>query len=213
MILSRIHYPVTTLGPGKRIGIWFQGCSIRCAGCISADTWDRRGEPVAVADILDAVRPIATDADGVTITGGEPFEQAEALWELVAGFREVLNQATDILVYTGFHFVDLMDQLSAHAGFIDALISEPFDLSASQTKPLLGSDNQELHLLTPLGEDRFRSYDRLRTKEDDRLDLTIDLNGTAWFAGIPKLGDWTRLTSNLAAQGTRIQTTEHKVGT
>lgn len=40
MILSRLHFPVTTLGPGRRIGVWFQGCSIRCAGCISRDTWE-----------------------------------------------------------------------------------------------------------------------------------------------------------------------------
>ncbi|WP_461325238.1 4Fe-4S cluster-binding domain-containing protein [Bradyrhizobium diazoefficiens] len=37
--VSRIHFPVTTLGPGRRLGIWFQGCSIRCPGCISMDTW------------------------------------------------------------------------------------------------------------------------------------------------------------------------------
>ncbi|MCT5046402.1 radical SAM protein, partial [Pseudomonas aeruginosa] len=27
------------MGTGRRLGIWFQGCSIRCPGCISADTW------------------------------------------------------------------------------------------------------------------------------------------------------------------------------
>ena len=37
--ISRLHFPVTTLGPGHRIGIWFQGCSIRCEGCLSMDTW------------------------------------------------------------------------------------------------------------------------------------------------------------------------------
>ncbi|HAU1321526.1 TPA: radical SAM protein, partial [Legionella pneumophila] len=43
--ISRVHFPVTTLGPGHRIGIWFQGCSIRCPGCISTDTWNiNKGE-------------------------------------------------------------------------------------------------------------------------------------------------------------------------
>ena len=50
--LSRLHFPVTTLGPGRRIGIWFQGCSIRCPGCISADTWAFRTAAAMVTDVL-----------------------------------------------------------------------------------------------------------------------------------------------------------------
>ena len=37
--LNRVHFPVTALGPGRRVGIWLQGCSIRCPGCMSLDTW------------------------------------------------------------------------------------------------------------------------------------------------------------------------------
>lgn len=38
--INKIHFPVSTLGFGQRLGIWFQGCSIRCPGCISRDTWE-----------------------------------------------------------------------------------------------------------------------------------------------------------------------------
>ena len=51
--LSRVHFPVTTLGPGQRLGLWFQGCSIRCAGCISADTWGPGKHPLPLAQVLD----------------------------------------------------------------------------------------------------------------------------------------------------------------
>ncbi|HSV19446.1 MAG TPA: 4Fe-4S cluster-binding domain-containing protein, partial [Casimicrobiaceae bacterium] len=37
--LNKAHWPVTVLGPGKRIGLWLQGCSIHCPGCVSQDTW------------------------------------------------------------------------------------------------------------------------------------------------------------------------------
>ena len=37
--INKAHYPVTVLGPGQRIGIWFQGCRIHCPGCVSQDTW------------------------------------------------------------------------------------------------------------------------------------------------------------------------------
>ena len=53
--ISRIHYPVTTLGPGKRIGIWMQGCSIRCPGCISADTWAPGRGVVRVRSVIERI--------------------------------------------------------------------------------------------------------------------------------------------------------------
>lgn len=51
-----------------------------------------------------------------------------------------------------------------------------------------GSDNQRLHLLTELGTQRLGPYCRARTVEDDRLDLIVDGDGTAWMAGIPRRG-------------------------
>ncbi len=77
--LSRIHFPVTALGPGKRIGIWFQGCSLRCPGCISTDTWARVTENATVAAVLAASASFGETVEGVTISGGEPSEQPAAL--------------------------------------------------------------------------------------------------------------------------------------
>ena len=76
--ISRLHYPVTALGPGRRLGVWVQGCPLACPGCIARDTWDPAGgHEVAVAD-LTAVWQAAVDdgADGLTVSGGEPLEQA-----------------------------------------------------------------------------------------------------------------------------------------
>ena len=96
-------------------------------------------------------------------------------------------------------------------GLIDTVISEPFDLSASQTQALMGSDNQRFHFLTPLGEQRYQSYPRLRDANDDRLDLVLDSEGTGWLVGIPKRGDLEALRRQLAANGTLIHTTEQPV--
>ena len=60
--LSRIHFPVTTLGPGRRIGIWFQGCSIRCPGCISMDTWAQGRGNTTIEEVVECHR--AVDPDG-----------------------------------------------------------------------------------------------------------------------------------------------------
>ncbi len=208
--ISRVHYPVTTLGPGNRLGIWFQGCSIRCAGCISADTWHRQTERMAVETLITSLAESGYTnlADGVTISGGEPFEQPDALGELLARLRAVTRPGCDVLVYSGLSFQSITQWLDCWRGLVDAVISEPFDVSAQQTRPLMGSDNQRLLMLTPLGRKRFASYERPRDSRDDALDVMVDEDGTAWMAGIPRRGDLERLRSLLASQGTVIQTTE-----
>ncbi len=209
--ISRIHFPVTTLGPGPRIGIWFQGCSLRCAGCISVDTWARLPPNTTVKEVLAVCDEYYQSAEGVTISGGEPFEQPEALLELSARLRERLPSQADILVYSGKTEAEILPSVHKFPGVIDALISEPYLVAVNQTKPLMGSDNQRLHLLTPLGQRRYQAYQRLRTPEDDRLDIDFDTSGTVWIAGIPRRGDLERLRSLLAQQGTTIQTSEQTV--
>jgi anaerobic ribonucleoside-triphosphate reductase activating protein len=104
--LNKIHYPVTALGPGRRIGIWFQGCSIGCPHCVSRDTWvaDAR-YLVGVANILVLCRELSdADTSGVTISGGEPFEQPDALVELLDGlhaWRRETEHPIDFLCYSG----------------------------------------------------------------------------------------------------------------
>lgn len=209
--ISRVHFPVTALGPGQRLGIWFQGCSIRCPGCISSDTWSDKVERVLVSDLVAAVAEYAWLADGVTISGGEPFEQPLALGDLLRGLRKLLKPASDVLVYSGLPFADLTPWLDQWQGLVDAVISEPFDVTAPQTRPLMGSDNQQLHMLTELAQERFSEFLRPRDRRDDRLDVMVDEDGTAWIAGIPRRGDLHVLQKRLAAQGTVIRTTEHAV--
>jgi anaerobic ribonucleoside-triphosphate reductase activating protein len=208
--LSRVFFPVTTLGPGQRIGIWFQGCSIRCPGCISADTWSQKPADMTVEELLGRIGPHLDQASGVTISGGEPFEQFPALLDLLRSIRQRLQSRSDILVYSGFNMADLQSQISALDGLVDALITGPYIAEAGQTRPLMGSDNQELHLLTDLGRTNFAEYLRPRNAMDDRFDLLMDDDGTAWMAGIPGRGDFEKLRSVLHDRGISFQTTEDR---
>ena len=208
--LSRIHYPVTTLGPGRRIGIWFQGCSIRCAGCISVDTWRTDGPVVSVDAVLRLITDAVQNADGITITGGEPFDQPGGLRALLAGMRPLLRIDADVLVFSGYPKERIEEVLDSCSGLIDALISDPFEISTTQTLALRGSDNQRLTVLTSRGR-RFLTYERKRTQADDALDAMVDPDGSVWMAGIPNRGDLQRLRQSLAAEGTRIWTSEQHV--
>ncbi len=206
--LSRIHFPVSTLGPGKRVGIWFQGCSLRCPGCISADTWSRGRENTTVAEVLAVCVSFGDAVEGITITGGEPSEQPLALAALLQGLSEILPIRPDVLLYSGRTVCELTPLLDRLTGLVDALISEPFVEGETQTRPLMGSDNQQLHLLTPLGERRFRQFQRPRNARDDALDFMADEDGRIWMAGIPRRGDLERLRGLVADDGVWIQTSE-----
>lgn len=203
--ISRIHFPITTLGPGRRLGIWFQGCSIRCPGCISADTWGSGRGLLELHELLEKVEGWLPECDGITISGGEPFDQCDALHELLRGLRSKVG--IDILVYSGHPFERLNEPLRRMDGFIDALISEPYLAHAPQSLPLRGSDNQRLHMLTELGRERFSAFEHPDHCKKT-FDVMFDDDGAVWLAGIPRRGDFERLKVRLNQLGHRIVTSE-----
>ena len=205
--LSRIHFPVTTLGPGRRLGIWFQGCSIRCPGCISADTWNKKTPDVEIAELIEQIQPWMSKCDGFTISGGEPFEPAEALTELLLAIRS--KSAKSILIYSGQALEQLLEHRSVKEGLLDCLVSDPFQIDSLQTLPLRGSDNQRMSFLTPLGKQIFGSTSDLSTTQK-RLDVMFDDDGAVWLAGIPMRGDMQNLEKILASRGHTMKTTESK---
>ena len=205
--ISRVHFPVTTLGPGRRVGIWLQGCSIRCPGCISADTWAAGRDHMTIADLVETIAPWLDQADGITISGGEPFDQPMALRALLIAVRERIP--ANVLVYSGYPFEVLDVHLQAMSGLIDALISDPYDHTAPQTLRLRGSDNQRLHCLTPLGKSVFGEL-RLARVDDRAFDMLVDDDGTVWLAGIPSRADWARITAALQSAGGVVVTSQDR---
>lgn len=99
--IMRAYYPVLTLGPGRRIGIWTTGCARACEGCMSPEMQDAAGgRNVRIDALVDRLCEIRERVDGVTISGGEPFMQAAALDALTARICERLTR--DIIVYSGY---------------------------------------------------------------------------------------------------------------
>ena len=76
MLISRLAHPVTNLGHGVRAGIWTQGCTIGCPGCMARDTWPHRPEtntpPEVIAGWLLGIDIALEDPDSDEDTGAEP---------------------------------------------------------------------------------------------------------------------------------------------
>ena len=202
--LNRIHYPVTALGHGTRVGIWVQGCSIRCPGCSALDTWAADPDrALDVADIVEACRSISTaDLDGVTISGGEPFDQPEGLLALIVEVRSWLAtvpRPTDILCFSGRTTTVLRCHHPGILALLDAVVTGPFLVNSPTSQALRGSDNQELVTLTDLGRTRYEGIDA--TKPRIQLAATAD---EIFMIGIPRRGDLERLTAIAEDSGLKL---------
>ncbi|MBI3682331.1 MAG: radical SAM protein [Acidobacteria bacterium] len=134
-------------GPGLRAVAWFQGCTIGCHGCFNPDTHSLVGGYETEVGALVAEILATPGIEGVSLSGGEPFQQPDALAELVARLRET---PFSILVFSGYTMESIRKlprgpEVLAH---IDVLVAGPYVESRHLGSGLLGSSNQRLHLLT-----------------------------------------------------------------
>jgi anaerobic ribonucleoside-triphosphate reductase activating protein len=201
--LNRLHFPVSTLGYGQRVAIWMQGCSLHCPGCISQDTWAHGQGQVAFSTLNTNLERWLSQADGLTVSGGEPFEQPLALGRLLCWWRQ--QHEGDILVFSGYSWEHLSSQHAGLLALIDVLISDPYQQEAGQTLALRGSDNQRLHLLTPLAVERYGVLPKQRA-----LDVCWD-GDRLWMAGIPHPGDMAALQQRLHQQGLVFRSSDQPV--
>jgi anaerobic ribonucleoside-triphosphate reductase activating protein len=211
--LNKAHYPVTALGPGRRIGIWTQGCSIHCPGCVSLDTWKPdRDKSIEVDALIAWCRRVCEGrTDGITISGGEPFDQPRALGALLDGlirWRRASGQSFDILCYSGYRLERLR---KAHAHLlqrIDALVCDPYVERLATERPWRGSDNQRLVPLTALGHARYDAYVEAPNEGAERRRFQVVADGTrVWFVGIPHRGDLDRIEQACAERGVALAAT------
>ncbi|MEV2226984.1 4Fe-4S single cluster domain-containing protein [Streptomyces phaeochromogenes] len=192
--VSRVVFPVTALGPGTRLGVWVQGCSIRCHGCLALDTWNpETGLEMTAPQLHDIWRDArAAGAEGLTISGGEPGDQPEALTLLLEGVREISGSAAeDILLYTGYEWEEFQRRMPRVSELADAVITGPFRAALPTTLVWRGSANQILHPLSELGELRYAPHIDSRPERPPMQRVVTDER--VWMIGVPRTGDLPRL--------------------
>lgn len=201
--LNRKHHPVTVLGHGVRAGIWVQGCTIGCLGCASRDTWDPAdGELADPADLLTWLDALPEPLDGVTISGGEPFQQPTALDELLTALSDWRGaRPIDVLVFSGYPWPKLRDEHPAVLANCDAVVAGPYVERRNTGTALRGSDNQRIVTLTDLGESRYHTT---ATSPAPAMQV-LPAGDSVRLIGIPRRGDLDRLRAGLAARGVRAE--------
>lgn len=148
---------VHVLGPGTRYVLWVQGCTRNCPGCIAGNAHDiMAGTPISV-DAL-ALEIALSSADGLTISVGEPFLQAEALSEMIVKIQK--KRKMGVIVYTGYTYEELGDipDASKLLGHIDLLIDGRYIRELDDGRSLRGSSNQRVIPLTDLYIDAVSEY-------------------------------------------------------
>jgi anaerobic ribonucleoside-triphosphate reductase activating protein len=131
-------------GPGTRAVLWVTGCNRRCPGCIKPEFLPFHvGEWIRTEDVASKILSIKM-ITGVSYSGGEPFEQTNALGKLS---RLLKAHGLDVLAYSGYTLEALQKDPARFSNLleqIDFLIDGEFQLKLSGPRKYLGSDNQRL---------------------------------------------------------------------
>ncbi len=146
-----------TDGPGIRFTVFVQGCPHHCKGCHNQHTWEFKDrELVSWQDLFEKIKanPLL---DGITLSGGEPMCQAEALLPLAEACKKL---GLNIAIYSGFLFEDLLKINNPHQikllSLADILVDGKFEEEKRDYRlKFCGSTNQRvIDLAKSLKENR-----------------------------------------------------------
>ncbi|MCP4349536.1 MAG: radical SAM protein [Desulfobacterales bacterium] len=141
-----------SLGPFQRFAIWVQGCPLKCPNCMTPDAIsEEKGSIVPISELIELIHE-TPDIEGVTISGGEPFGQADALAKMICKIKQ--KKDLGIIVYSGYTLETLKRMPVSQPGvqkflsYIDLLIDGAYVHELNDGLSLRGSSNQKIHNLT-----------------------------------------------------------------
>jgi anaerobic ribonucleoside-triphosphate reductase activating protein len=166
-------------GPGVRYVIWSQGCALGCAGCFNPETHHpAAGGFVRTAGAMaDEVLAHAPDVEGVTLTGGEPLEQPEAVAAFCAEVRA--RSALGVILLSGFTRREITADgaRSAAAAHADLVVAGRYNRSLPLARGLRGSSNKEYWARTG----RYGVADLAALPD---LEITVGRDASLTFTGM-----------------------------
>lgn len=171
-------------GPGNRFALWVQGCPLTCEGCINPEMLGEDSRNLMTPENLTALIQRAVNCihpiEGLTLMGGEPTSQAEALIPVIEDARAM---GLNILTFSGFTLKALRARNSMHINRLleltDTLIDGPFNPRRIDTELIRGSTNQRIiHLTEALeGRDFTRKQAQHSIESDEQGGIRVSQSG------------------------------------
>lgn len=168
-------------GPGTRLVVFTQGCNLNCPGCFNTALHPFEGGTQENVEAL-LKENFSKDLEGITVSGGEPFEQPQALKALLK-LAEVEYGLTTI-VYSGYDYATLLEnsETKGPLEYIDVLIDSAF--MKEKLEPTLlarGSTNQSFIFLSGI-------YTLKDFYMPGKVEISIDEDGTITSTGFSNPG-------------------------
>lgn len=200
--VAETHPACRVLGPGTRFAVWVQGCPLRCRGCISPQWLAFDGGTVVPVAALAAAIAGTRGIEGITVSGGEPFAQAESVAELAGMVR---SAGLSVMAYTGYRLPYLRRRGTPGQrrllGLLDILVDGPYVDTLHADLRWRASSNQEVHFLTG-------RYAHLAGAPDGSAGLQVELSpdrGLEWLGVPPTPGFREGLARALAARSVALK--------
>lgn len=178
------HYVLSTkvLGPHMRSALWVNGCCFDCDGCIAKEMNNQSPKKVDTSVLAGIF--VKEDTEGITISGGEPFLQAEALVSMIREIRNLRDYG--VIVYSGFEHEELKksddDGIKSLLKEIDILIDGRYIKEKDEGKPYRGSSNQNIILLSERYKEEYYSYYMSGNKRNIEIKVEPDY---VYMVGVP----------------------------
>ena len=146
--LAGIAYESLVNGPGLRRVFFSQGCFHNCKGCFNPDTHDFNGGEERNMDEL--IKDVEDNPmlQGVTFSGGDPFERAEEFAYMAIKLKKTNK---NIWCFTGYTYEYILEHLDERKGWkellsnIDVLVDGRFiEEKKQEGLKYRGSSNQRL---------------------------------------------------------------------
>lgn len=200
-------------GPGLRSALWVQGCEVRCPGCFNPQLWAARGgilsDPPEVAAEWVA-GALSAGAEGITLLGGEPFDQAAALAPVARAFQAA---GLTVMTFSGYPWESLegwAEQRADIRALLDAtdlLCDGPYLRQMPEIRrPWIGSANQGIRALTDVYAEAVRTI--ARDGGRDTLEIRISPDGTVGVNGWATDAALAVLLDDLGVRADHPRTTE-----
>ena len=179
IMLAEMVEQTDIYGPGIRSAIWVQGCTLACKGCWNTQMWPKKGgENHSVVELHNLLMNVEGN-EGITLLGGEPLQQSEAVLELIK-----LQKAAGrtVMLYSGYEpeELDLVQQECVDNSDIVILGRYKEELRNTKLR-WRGSENQVLY--SPTGRYTVEDFPDGETE----ISVHIDANGKLLITGYPDL--------------------------